>query len=82
MLKSNPPYKRRFLTIFNKFAFPDSNVHGANIGPTWGRQDPGEPHVGPMNFAIWVMRDIVWVIVDKMKLQLIKEAHSISKRSR
>ena len=19
----------------------------------WGRQDPGGPHVGPMNFAIW-----------------------------
>ena len=23
-------------------------------GPTWGRQDPGGPHVGPMNVAIWV----------------------------
>ena len=32
---------------------PDSNVHGANMGPIWGRQDPGGPHVGPMNFAIW-----------------------------
>ena len=32
---------------------PDSKVHGANVGPTWGRQDPGGPHVGPMNFAIW-----------------------------
>ena len=32
---------------------PDSKVHGANMGPIWGRQDPGEPHVGPMNFAIW-----------------------------
>ena len=31
----------------------DSNVHGANMGPTWGRQDPGGPHVGPMNFAVW-----------------------------
>ena len=34
--------------------YPDSKVHGANMGPTWGRQDPGRPHVGPMNFAIWV----------------------------
>ena len=33
---------------------PDSKVHGANKGPIWGRQDPGGPHVGPMNFAIWV----------------------------
>ena len=31
----------------------DSEVHGANMGPIWGRQDPGGPHVGPMNFAIW-----------------------------
>ena len=23
------------------------------MGPTWGRQDPGGPHVGPMNLAIW-----------------------------
>ena len=26
---------------------------GANMGPIWGRQDPGGPHVGPMNFVIW-----------------------------
>ena len=32
---------------------PDSKVHGAIMGPIWGRQDPGGPHVGPMNFAIW-----------------------------
>ena len=32
---------------------PDSKVHGANMGPVWGRQDPGGSHVGPMNFAIW-----------------------------
>ena len=32
---------------------PDSKVRGANMGPIWGRQDPGGPHVGPMNFAIW-----------------------------
>ena len=31
----------------------DSKVLGANLGPIWGRQDPGGPHVGPMNFAIW-----------------------------
>ena len=32
---------------------PDSKVRGANMGPPGGRQDPGGPHVGPMNFAIW-----------------------------
>ena len=25
------------------------------MGPIWGQQDPGGPHVGPMNFAIWVV---------------------------
>ena len=34
---------------------PYSKVHGANMGPIWGRQGSGEPHVGPMNFAIWVV---------------------------
>ena len=23
------------------------------MGSIWGRQDPGGPHVGPMNFAFW-----------------------------
>ena len=32
---------------------PDSKVHGANMGPIWGRQDPGGSRVGPMNLAIW-----------------------------
>ena len=31
---------------------PDSKIHGAYMGPIWGRQDPGGHHVGPMNFAI------------------------------
>ena len=26
---------------------PNSKVHGANMGPIWGQQDPGGPHVGP-----------------------------------
>ena len=32
---------------------PDSKVHGANMGPIWGWQDPSGTHFGPMNFAIW-----------------------------
>ena len=39
------------------WADPDSKVHGANMGPIWGRQDPGGPHVGPMNIAIL---DVLW----------------------
>ena len=40
---------------------PDSKVPGTNMGPIWGRQDPGGPYVGPMNFAIWD------VILNKMQ---------------
>ena len=36
--------------------YPDIKVHGANMGPTWGRQDPGGPRVGPTNFAFWVTK--------------------------
>ena len=32
---------------------PNIKVHGAKMGPIWGRQDPGGPRVGPMNFAVW-----------------------------
>ena len=35
-------------------SYPDSKVHGANMGPIWGQQDPGGPHGGPMSLAIWV----------------------------
>ena len=31
---------------------PNSNVNGTNMGPTWGRQDPGGSYVGHMNLAI------------------------------
>ena len=32
---------------------PDSKVHEANMGPIWGCQDLGGPHVGPMNLSVW-----------------------------
>ena len=35
------------------YIIPDSKIHGAIMGPIWGQQDLGGPHVGPMNFAIW-----------------------------
>ena len=40
--------------LTTQYACPDSKVHGANTGPTWGRQGPGVPHVGCMNLAFWV----------------------------
>ena len=33
---------------------PDNMVYGADMGPIWGRQVPGGPHIGPMDLAIWV----------------------------
>ena len=41
---------------------PDSKVHGANMGPNWGRHDPGGPQVGPMNFAIWGVRKMAAIL--------------------
>ena len=35
-----------------RHTYPDSNVHGANMGPTWVLSAPDGPHVGPMNLAI------------------------------
>ena len=32
------------------------------MGPIWGRQDPGGPHIGPMNFAIWE-GFLTWLLV-------------------
>ena len=56
-LKTNFSWIARVLCYLTD-SFPDSTVHGANIGPVWGRQDPGGPHVGPMNFVIWDMYSI------------------------
>ena len=39
----------------HKSLYADSKVHGANMGPTWGRQDPGGPRVGHTNLTIWVV---------------------------
>ena len=35
------------------------------MGSTWGRQDPGGPHVGHMNLAIWaVIPGESWAVPD------------------
>ena len=43
--------------------YPDGKVPEANMGPIWGRQDPGGPQVGPMNFAIWELIHRLWGLV-------------------
>ena len=40
--------------------FPDSKVHGANMGPTWVLSAPDGPHDGPMNLAIRVG---MWLLI-------------------
>ena len=53
--------------LYPSLMIPDSKAHGTNMGPIWGRQDPGGPHVGPMNFAIWdchvVCNIVLWLMV-------------------
>ena len=39
--------------------YPDSKVHGANMGPTWVLSVPDGPHIGPMNLAISVIM-VTW----------------------
>ena len=42
---------------------PDSEVNGANMGPIWGRQDEGGPHVGPM---------IIWDIITDLQSKHVR----------
>ena len=53
-----------------------ARFHGANIGPTWGRQHPGGPRVGPMKFAIRVSitTTIVLKVLSQCELQLDSSA--------
>ena len=39
---------------FSEKTYPDSKVHGTNMGPTWVLSAPDRPHVGPINLAIRV----------------------------
>ena len=50
------PVRRLTYILANRSKFPDNKVHGAHMGTTWDRQDPGGPHVGPMNLAIRVVQ--------------------------
>ena len=43
---------RIHISYLISYMYPDSKVHGDNMGPIWSRYDPGGPHDGPMNFAI------------------------------
>ena len=53
-------------------SIPDSKVHGANMGPIWGRQDPGVPHVGPMNLTIWDVLVSMYVGCDTSSMPCVQ----------
>ena len=57
--------------------YPDSKVHGANMGPIWGRKDPGGPHDGPMNFAIWVAICMAGAILIK-RVELRSSSYAVT----
>ena len=48
---------------YDAYNVPDSEVYGAYMGPTWGRQDPGGPHVGPMDLAISGFKSPVMILL-------------------
>ena len=54
-----------------KHGYRDSKVHVANMGPIWGRQDPGGPVVDPMNFVIWLITSLLINNVNPMVAQNI-----------
>ena len=55
--------KTLFKAFCHKLNPPDSEVHGANMGPTWGLSAPDGPHVGPMNLALRALLSIIWDVL-------------------
>ena len=57
----------------DKQLYPDSKVHGANIGPTWVLSAPDGPHVGPVNLAIRVymlQQHSCWIFITFLQWSL------------
>ena len=64
-----------------KQEYPDSKIHKANMGPTWGRQDPGGPHVGHINLAIWLADNRVaqlHCILHYKRADPVSESHTLT----
>ena len=55
--------------------YPDSKVHGANMGPTWVLSAPDEPHVGPMNLAISVSPQLSWLLYNPPSQQPLTQVY-------
>ena len=57
LLKHKTFHSRKWWAVpdyVQHWPYPDSKVHGANLGPTWVLSAPDGPHVGSMNLAIRV----------------------------
>ena len=54
---SNPLMRTNCSVVREFHGFPDSKVHGAYMGPTWGQQDPGGP---PVSFH-WYFYIFEWI---------------------
>ena len=64
--------KRFFPTCIRAWMYPESKVHGANMGSTWVLSAPDGPHIGTMNLAIRVRfaRKWGWGAMDAMNPRL------------
>ena len=65
-------YDSNFLPEFSVQNTPDNKVHGVNMGPIWGRQGPGGPHVRVVSFAIWDALHSPMIIVIWKKILIQK----------
>ena len=64
----------------NTYHYPDSNVHGANMRPTWVLSAPDGHHVGPMNLAIRVVTYTATVLLCFLYLFIVFKATSLAHR--
>ena len=69
VMVSHPSWEDNFSGAPKPEYSPDSKVHGAKMGPIWARQDRGGPHVGPMNFGIWVLVKYVVIMAASLDHQ-------------
>ena len=47
-------YLCQTIAVAGVINYPDTKVHGENMGPTWVLSAPDGPHIGPMNLDIRV----------------------------
>ena len=57
-LPKGPHRMWQYTTISFGYNYPDSKVHGTNMGPIWGRQDPGGPMLArePCYLGTWALQ--------------------------